>query len=155
MSLLISTYGIGPVYESENVEHHEQMRPAVHIKDRISNLEAMVLAFLGQQNISFSTVSSKQLIQQECCIQDKILELLRKKGHFEIVLKCHSKRIIPCYMLKLFNPFLANVPILYPLNTPENHRFSGVFRGYKMETLARNGLNKKNKMKQIMSASLK
>ena len=35
-----------------------------------------------------------------------------------------------------FNPFLANVPILYPLKTPENQRFSGVFRGYKMKTLA-------------------
>ena len=45
-----------------------------------------------------------------------------------------------------FNPFLANVPILYPLKTPENQRFSGVFRGYKMGTLARNGLmqGKKN-----------
>ena len=39
-----------------------------------------------------------------------------------------------------FNPFLANVPILYPLKTPENQRFSGVFRGYKIGTLARNGL---------------
>ena len=38
------------------------------------------------------------------------------------------------------NPFLANVPILYLLKTPEI-RFSGVFRGYKMGTLARNGLN--------------
>ena len=38
------------------------------------------------------------------------------------------------------NPFLANVPILYPLETPENLWFSGVFRGYKMETLAKNGL---------------
>ena len=39
-----------------------------------------------------------------------------------------------------FNPFLANVLILYPLKTPENQRFSGVFRGYKMKTLAWNGL---------------
>ena len=38
------------------------------------------------------------------------------------------------------NPFLANAPILYPLKTAENFWFSGVFRGYKMETLARNGL---------------
>ena len=38
------------------------------------------------------------------------------------------------------NPFLAYVPILYPLETPENLWFSGVFRGYKMGTLARNGL---------------
>ena len=39
-----------------------------------------------------------------------------------------------------FNPHLANVPILYPLKTPENQRFSGVFRGYNMGILARNGL---------------
>ena len=40
------------------------------------------------------------------------------------------------------NPFLANVPILYPLKTPENLWFSSVFRGYKMGTLARNGFKK-------------
>ena len=39
-----------------------------------------------------------------------------------------------------FNAFLVNVPILHPLKTPENLRFSGVFRGYEMGTLARNGL---------------
>ena len=39
-------------------------------------------------------------------------------------------------------PFLANVSILYSLKTPENQRFSDVFRGYKMETLARSGLRK-------------
>ena len=38
---------------------------------------------------------------------------------------------------KQINPFLANVPILYPLKTPEN---LGAFSGYKMGTLARNGL---------------
>ena len=36
------------------------------------------------------------------------------------------------------NPFLNNVSILHPLKTPK--RFSGVFGGYKMGTLARNGL---------------
>ena len=41
---------------------------------------------------------------------------------------------------ELINPFLANVPILYALKTPENQRFSGVFRGYKMRALDRNGL---------------
>ena len=45
------------------------------------------------------------------------------------------------FILVPVNPFLANVPILYPPKTPENQRFSGVFRGYKMGTLARNGLN--------------
>ena len=33
-----------------------------------------------------------------------------------------------------FNTYLANVPILYLLKTPENQRFSGIFRGYKMRT---------------------
>ena len=37
----------------------------------------------------------------------------------------------------LFNLFLANVPILYPLKTPKNLWFFGVFRGYKMRALAR------------------
>ena len=40
------------------------------------------------------------------------------------------------------NPFLASVPILYPMKTPENQRFFGVFRRYKMGILARNGLTK-------------
>ena len=39
-----------------------------------------------------------------------------------------------------FNPFLANVPILYPMETPKNARFFGAFKGYKMRTLARYGL---------------
>ena len=42
--------------------------------------------------------------------------------------------------ITFFNPFLANVPTLYPLKTPENLCFLGVFRGYKMGTLGRNGL---------------
>ena len=36
--------------------------------------------------------------------------------------------------LKTFiNPFQANVPILYPLKSPENLWFSGVFKGIKWE----------------------
>ena len=38
------------------------------------------------------------------------------------------------------NPFLANVPVLYPLKTTANLLFSGVFRRYKIRPLARNGL---------------
>ena len=49
----------------------------------------------------------------------------------------YSSKLNVSYFL---NPFLANVSILYPLKTPENLWFSGVFRGYKMGTLARNGL---------------
>ena len=34
-----------------------------------------------------------------------------------------------------FNPFLVNIPTLYPLEIPENLWFSGVFMVYKMGTL--------------------
>ena len=37
------------------------------------------------------------------------------------------------HSIQVINTFLVNVPILYPLKTPENQKFSGVFRGYKME----------------------
>ena len=46
------------------------------------------------------------------------------------------------YKLNKVNPFLANVPILYPRKTPENLWFSGVFRRYKMGKFVRNGLIK-------------
>ena len=39
----------------------------------------------------------------------------------------------------MFSLFLANVLILYPLKILENLWFSGVFRGYKIGILARNG----------------
>ena len=39
-------------------------------------------------------------------------------------------------------------PFYTPLKTPKNQRFSGVFRGYKKGTLARNGLrSKRNTMR--------
>ena len=40
------------------------------------------------------------------------------------------------------DPFLANVPIWYPLETPENQNDSSIFRGYKMGIMVRNGLTK-------------
>ena len=42
--------------------------------------------------------------------------------------------------MSLLNQFLANLPILCPLKTPESQRFSRVFRieWYRMETLSRN-----------------
>ena len=40
----------------------------------------------------------------------------------------------------LFNPFLTNVPLLYPMKTLENRRFSDVFRGYRSGTFVENGL---------------
>ena len=43
------------------------------------------------------------------------------------------------YMKHRVNPFLVNIPILCPMNSPENQRFSGEFRGHKMGILVRNG----------------
>ena len=41
---------------------------------------------------------------------------------------------------KAINPFSTNVPLLYPLKTSENLRFSDVFRGYRSRALVENGL---------------
>ena len=43
--------------------------------------------------------------------------------------------------MKVIKPFLASFPISDPLNTPKNELLiPGVFRGYKLGRLARNGL---------------
>ena len=44
-------------------------------------------------------------------------------------------------MVENIKPFSSNVPLLHPLKTSENLRFSDVFRGYKIGTLVENGLN--------------
>ena len=52
-----------------------------------------------------------------------------------------------------FNPFVASIPILYPLKTPENQRFFSVFRGYnKMGTLVTNGLTTKTTLTEMPNA---
>lgn len=42
----------------------------------------------------------------------------------------------------LINSFLANILFLYPLKTPENPWFTGAFKGWKVVTLATNGLRR-------------
>ena len=51
--------------------------------------------------------------------------------------------------VNMFNPFLANVHILYPLKTQQNQRFFGVFRVFKMGRLAKNGLKPKSIYKYV------
>ena len=59
----------------------------------------------------------------------------------DIAVKMTLMRLtVEIFLICLINRFLANVLILYPLKTPENLWFSGVFRGYKMGALARNRL---------------
>ena len=41
---------------------------------------------------------------------------------------------------RFHQPISTIVPLLYPLKTPENLRFSGIFRGYRGRTLVKNGL---------------
>ena len=43
--------------------------------------------------------------------------------------------------LMVFNPFSTNVPLLYPLKTSENWKFSDIFRRYRSGTLFENELN--------------
>ena len=54
----------------------------------------------------------------------------------------------------LINPFLANIPILHTLKTPENQSFSDVFRGYKIGTVAKKW-GKRNHDKIWMDISFK
>ena len=59
--------------------------------------------------------------------------------------------MIPEHCTFIFNPFLTNVLILYPLESNRKPLFLCVFTGYKMETLARNGLSScdNNKTREI------
>ena len=40
----------------------------------------------------------------------------------------------------MINPFPTNVPLVYPVKTSENLRFSDFFKGYTNETSVENGL---------------
>ena len=57
-------------------------------------------------------------------------------------LPCNNGRIQGIFLLSknAFNPFSKNVPLLYPLKTSENEKFSDVFRGGRSGTLVENGL---------------
>ena len=57
---------------------------------------------------------------------------------FELINKDENK--IDLKWKFLINPFSTNVPLLYPLKTSKNRRFS-VFRGYTNGTLVENELN--------------
>ena len=57
-----------------------------------------------------------------------------------ILLYCENIEI--AMVIVLFNPFLPNVSVLYSLTTVENQTFSNLQRGYKKETLGRNGLKR-------------
>ena len=88
---------------------------------------------------SFKSFTKRQTLLQNIKDFDSSLLSLNENPLTQTLLY-DDKRFTEICNTPLLNPFLANVSILYPLKTPENQRFSGVFRGYKMGTLARNGL---------------
>lgn len=51
-----------------------------------------------------------------------------------------NNQILEHFHWSFFNPFVANVSILYSLKTPESLWFSGIVRRYKMVALIRNWL---------------
>ena len=69
-----------------------------------------------------------------------ILHIFSPQHHFTKPNRKNKALINHISCIFSINPFPADVPILYPLKTLENQRFSGVFRVYKMGTLAGNGL---------------
>lgn len=51
------TYGVAPVY-SQSCTTPIIEKQAVHILDRVSNLEAMLLAFIAEYNLPFTVAGS-------------------------------------------------------------------------------------------------
>ena len=94
-----------------NSEPKKIYPPSIHLS---WGFELRILGGKKSKNVSFKK------FHNECC---EIFDKRRKLSSSSAI-----------------NPILANVPILYSLKTLENQRFPGVFREYKMGTLARNGL---------------
>ena len=107
--------------------------------DNICGMSFMFISFLSQTLIR----GSGKMI-----LLDKLLCRLKEKGHRVLIFSQMVRMldVIADYLyLKRFqfqvsnrvsNTIHANVPLLYPLKTSENQRFSGVFRGYRNGTLA-------------------
>ena len=82
---------------------------------------------------------AKVTIFKECC-KENCLFYQKGLGYFwswNLDLKKVTSVLMP---FSLLNTFLAKCSHFIPLETPENHRFSGIFRGYKKAILAENEL---------------
>ena len=82
-------------------------------------------------------------IMHEKEAHQKLIELHNENtGLKQFALQLVEKlKFLELVLVSMVNPFLANIPILYPLKTSESLWFCGFFKGYKMGTLARNGLS--------------
>ena len=79
----------------------------------------------------------------KCAAENQIAQNFRKRAN-TMNLEMHSTSRPQISVDVSVFPFLANVPIIHPLKTPENLQFAGVFRRYKIGTLARNRLISKS-----------
>ena len=85
-----------------------------------------------------------------------ILDIMHEKEAYQKLIELHNEntglkqfalqlveklKFLELVLVSMVNQFVANIPILYPLKTPESLWFCGFFKGYKMGTLARNGLS--------------
>ena len=113
-----------PLYESalKNSRFDYRMKFEAPVENARRNRNRKVIWFNPPYSLNVKTNISKVF-----------LKLVRK--HF-----LSSHKFNKIFDLNTIDPFLAHVPILYPLKTQENLWFFGVFREYKMGTLARNGL---------------
>ena len=58
------------------------------------------------------------------------MKVYARKKHYRVV----DHVVKPNIKSFVINPFIANVPVLYPLRAPRNLWFSVVFSGYKCGT---------------------
>ena len=79
----------------------------------------------------------------KCAAENQIAQNFRKRAN-TMNLEMHSTSRPQISVDVSVDPFLANVPIIHPLKTPESLQFAGVFRRYKIGTLARNRLISKS-----------
>ena len=100
-----------------------------------------IILVLFQMNICQPSLLYESLLVRNFQSSERIVFNMIISIKFKLASPHTSKiRIKSQEIMKFSNPLLVNVPTLYPLRTPENLWFCGVFRGYKMGPLARNGL---------------
>ena len=95
--------------------------------------------FLYDKELLLRGAFRSQIFVMELLVKKSLQLLFQNENFYFTTILQLSKRSWP---LVAINPFSTNVPLLYPLRTSKNLRFSDIFRGYKSGTLAENGLIK-------------
>ena len=88
----------------------------------------------------FHEMFIKEVLSQTPYREKVEVKLISRQMAFKMLLTSLKEKKSAKRRLCSINQFRANALILHPLKIPEFYRFSSVFRGYKIGTLARNGL---------------